>query len=250
MTSSKFRGMLKEAREGKILTPLVRAALTNPDFEGFTIDVEGWEPRPYDGWFHPSTHATWTARQLAYYLLYPEAIIQEKPSLLFVLAVTQGKFWHKFFQQLFLAKGVLTQAEVPLSDASINCTGHADGQINDGDLWEFKTMSHHVIRKVKTVEDLVEHDKFGYYAQTQDYLMMSGNPRMRYLIMALASPFDMSEMVVEADPLFQAAQREKYHQAITAALTGEMPPECCTPRSPESRTCPARRVCPLGAKDI
>ena len=239
--------MLKEANQGKIITPLVRAALTNPDFEGFTIEVEGWEARLYDGYFHPSTHTSWTARQLSYYLTHPDDLVQETPDLLFVLAVTQGKFWHKFIQRLLISKGVMIQDEAPLLDLDYNRKGNADGILYNGEWFEFKTMSDRLIKKVKSVEDLKAHHPT-YYAQTQDYLDISGAHAMRYFIMALASPFPMEEFVVPADPAFQAAQRMKYRDAIIASETEERPPPCCHPKSSESRSCPVRFACPIGSR--
>lgn len=242
-----FRRMLRETQQGKILTPYIRAALTNPDFTGFQIDVEGWTPRPYDGYFHPSTHSTWTARQLFYYLTDPDSFEPEVPTLLFVLAVTQGKFWHAFVQRLLLRKKLLLQDEVPLKDARYNRKGHTDGLLSTGEGFEFKTMGDRLIKKVKDANDLREHHP-DYYAQTQDYLDMSGLVAMRYLVMTLSSPFLMEEFVVLADPVFQAAQREKYRVTLTASDTGDPPEPCCQPRSMLSRTCPARFACPLGTR--
>lgn len=248
-----FRRLLLEAQQGKILTPYIRAALTNPNFTGFQIDVEGWTPRHYDGYFHPSTHSSWTPRQLFYYLTDPDAFVPETPTLLFVLAVTQGKFWHTFVQRLLLRKELLLQDEVPLNDLDYNRKGHTDGLLNTGEGFEFKTMGDRLIKKVKNAADLKEHHPT-YYSQTQDYLDMAGLEAMRYLIMTLSSPFPMEEFVVPADPVFQAAQREKYRIALTASdialvsETADPPDACCQPRSMQSRTCPARFACPLGTR--
>jgi hypothetical protein len=243
-----FQRMSREAREGKLITPYIRAALTSPDFEGFTLQVQGWTSRRYDGYFHPSVHALWTARQLSYYLTHPDELIKEQPELLFVLAVTQGHFWHEFVQHILLRRGILLAKEVPLKDLTYNRKGHADGRLFNGELFEFKTMSERLIKKVKNVEDLKRLHP-GYYGQTQDYLDMSGEKAMRYFIMALSSPFPMEEFVVPADPDFQARQREKYREAITSTEMDERPEVCCQPRSPQSKTCPVRFACPIGVKE-
>lgn len=242
-----FSRMLRDVRQGKILVPYVTAALTSPDFEGFHLDVEGWVPRGYDGYFHPSTHATWTARQLSYYLTHPDDLIAETPTLLFVLSVTQGKFWHLFIQYLLLRGGLLVQDEVPIKDLDLNRKGHADGMLFNGEGFEFKTMTERLIKKVTNVEELKEHH-FTYYAQTQDYLDVLGIPAMRYLIMSLSSPFFMQEFLVPADPEFQHAQREKYREALTLTEMGERPDPCCQPRSTQSKSCPVRFACPLGTR--
>ncbi len=253
-----FNRMMRDINEDKVLIPVIRAALSKPRFKGFTVPVDGWDAREHDGWFHPSTHATWTARQLYYYLVEPDAFEPEKPSPLFVLAVTQGKFWHEFIQRLMLDLGLLIrnpgstpkdpivkQAEIALKDEIHNRKGHADGRRPAGELFEFKTMNDYQNKRVRTWEDIRDLAP-EYYAQTQDYLHMAGALRMRYLIMALASPFPMEEIVVPADPDFQEAQSRKYILALRAVDRGEPPPACCAPRSKQAKGCPARFVCPVG----
>lgn len=245
--ASALRRLLREGKEGKIITPYIRAALTNPDFEGFQLVIRGWTPRMYDGYFHPSTHATWTPRQLSYYLTHPDDFPPEQPTLLFVLAVTQGHFWHTFIQHILMRKGIMVQDEVPLKELDHNRKGHADGRLHNGELFEFKTMNDRTIKLVDSVDTLIKHHP-DYYAQTQDYLDMSGEKAMRYFIMALASPFTMQEFVVPADLSFQRMQRDKYREALTLTEMGERPDPCCHPKSAQSKTCPARFACPIGTK--
>lgn len=247
LATPNFKRTLRDISNGKIVVPIISAALNRPRFKGFNVEVEGWTPRPYDGWFHPSTHATWTTRQLYHYLLSGAEMVEEVPSLLFVLSVTQGKFWHGFIQKLLLANGLMLQDEVPLKDKLHNRKGHTDGLLSNGELFEFKTASERVIRKMTSVEELKEY-KPGYYAQTQDYLDMSGYQRMRYFIMSLSAPFPMEEFVVEADPVFQQQQREKYRAAIEAAESGAEPEFCCGFGSTQSKACPTRFQCPVGSK--
>jgi len=260
MGSATFRRFLKDVHSEQILKPAIKASLSNPDFKDFTIDVDGWDTRQYDGWFHPSTHATWSTRQLYHYLVDGENIEPERPELLFVLAVTQGKFWHTLVQTLLADRGILKvnrtvpatasitdQVEVPLVDKKHNRRGHADGRIavRDDELFEFKTMSDWKLKKIRTVEDIKKLTP-EYYAQTQDYLDMAGVGAMRYLIMSLASPFPMEEIVVPADKAFQAAQRQKYLDAIQAAADQREPASCCAPRSEQARSCPVSTLCPVG----
>jgi hypothetical protein len=240
-----FRRVLADLSQGNILTTTIRSALFNPQFKGFDLHVDAWEEHPPDRWFHPSTHSSWTARQLYYYLKDPESFPHEAPDLLFVLAVTQGKFWHTFVQKLLLDQGILTQDEIPLIDLEFNRRGHADGVLSTGELFEFKTASENVIKMIKDVDGL-RHYKPTYYSQAQDYLDMSGHSAMRYLIMSLASPFPMAEYVVKADPQFQAAQRAKYREALSAYQEGREPEACCAIYSPQAKACPARTVCPIG----
>jgi hypothetical protein len=246
--SPAFRKFLKDVRDEKIITPVIATMLSNPTFKGFDVPVEDWTPRPYDGWFHPSTHATWNIRQLTYYLTDGAKVPQARPELLFVLAVTQGKFWHAFVQSLLLANGIMEKDEVPLVDEEHKRRGHTDGLLTNGELFEFKTASERVIKKLSTVEDLKEY-KPEYYAQTQDYLDMAGAEKMRYFVMSLSAPFPMVEFVVHADPHFQSAQRAKYLQALMHADAGTLPQPCCAIKSPESKSCPVRSLCPYGARE-
>lgn len=257
MSLPAFNRTVTELGKGNIIIPMVQAALLDPDFAGFPLEVEPWRKRKPDGWFHPSTHATWTARQLALYLLHPNAVAGEEFTITSILAITQGKLWHLFIQKLLLDAGVLLprpgvsktasiteQVEVPLRDPAHMRTGHSDGEVDDGG-FEFKTMNRYQIPKINNPADLLEL-KPAYYAQTQDYLDMAGWGQMRYLIMALEHPFPMTELVVPADSAFQAAQRAKYAQAMQAAADRRLPSPCCAPRSAQARGCPMRRVCEIG----
>lgn len=243
--SPNFRRVLTDIHDKKILIPTIRAALADPDFAGFTLEIEPWLARAPDGWFHPSTHATWTARQLTYLLSHPEYFVEGTRDLLFVLAVTQGKFWHTFIQHVLLDHHVLVQDEVPLIDPEHNRRGHTDGRLANGELFEFKTASDYVIKKLSTVEDLKEY-RPEYWAQTQEYLDMAGVDTMRYLVMTLSSPFPMVEFIVPADHEFQAAQREKYKQVLVAYRSETVPQPCCALKSAQARACPARQICPVG----
>jgi hypothetical protein len=218
--SAILRNILAEVRERKVLSPIIRSTLHDPKFTGFTLEVEGWTPRAYDGWFHPSTHTTWSVEELVQYLTSPDQIVEEEPELSFVLAVTQGKFWHTFIQRLLLDNGVLVQDEVPLRDPVHRRRGHTDGLLASGELFEFKTASSRSFRKLNSLEALREHTSgyiAGYYGQTQDYLDMADAEYMRYLVMCLESPYELAEFVVPADPMFQAKQRLKYREALEMA---------------------------------
>lgn len=260
MGSVTFRRLLKDIHNEQIIIPSIKTALSNPDFKDFTVLVESFDQRPYDGWFHPSAQATWTVRQLYHYLTDGQNMERERPGLLYVLAVTQGKFWHTMVQTLLADRGILKinrtvpasasitdQVEVGLVDKEHNRRGHADGRIaiRDDELFEFKTMTDWKLKKIKTAED-VRNLTPDYYAQTQDYLDMSGAGAMRYLIMSLASPFPMEEILVPADKPFQALQRQKYADALQAAADQREPASCCAPGSDQAKACPVRTLCPIG----
>lgn len=251
-----FARMLTETAHGKKLIPAAHAALYNPDFAGFEVDVEPWTPRGWDGWFHPSAHSVWTIRQLYLYLTAPDLLTQERMPMTGVLAVTAGKFWHRFFQLLWLKTGDLVADEVPIEDAETNRRGHADGQLPDGDGLEIKSINEYQIHKI-TDEAGLKEKKYDYWAQTQDYLDCTGWAAMRYFIIYPGYPFPMSEFVVPADKNYQATRRGQYLQAIELALAhpnakwleDRMQTDlaaCCVPASPQAAKCPARLACPVG----
>jgi hypothetical protein len=239
-----LRSTLREVHDDKVLIPLTRAALLDPKFKGFDVPVQEWTPRPYDGWFHPSTHSTWTARQLYIYLTAPGQVDQEVMGLNSILAITLGHFMHEFLQRLWLSLGVLKEAEVQLCDEIHHRRGHMDGALL-GEGLEIKTMNDRQLPKINDAESLRE-KKPGYYAQAQDYLDMSGMPQMRFFIISTSYPYPMSEFVVPADPQYQAEQRLKYRQALDGAARGVMPAACCPVRSATARACPVRAGCEIG----
>lgn len=265
MTTVNLKRTLSAAARGHIIIPVVRAAMVDPQFRSFNVKVRGWREgvREFDGWFHPSTHGSWTARQLALYLKHGKQVPTEKPGQEFVMAVTQGSFWHEFFQRVLLREGLLARnpgakasdpieklVEVQLQDPYHNRRGHADGRMttSEGELFEFKTMNSWKQKKIENEDDLREQNPFGYFDQAQDYLDIAGAQRMRYLTMSLESPFPMTEFVVHADPEYQAAKRRRYRLAIEHHARGTMPPPCggCGVRSKMAKACPVRTFCPVG----
>jgi hypothetical protein len=261
-TSVNFQRTLAGLRDDQVIIPVIRAALNDPDFAPFDVRVRGWEEgrREFDGWFHPSTHASWTARQLALYLRHGAEMKPQPPGLSFVASVTQGLFWHRFAQQLLLDKGILRrnpgtteaddiedQCEVTLVDSLHNRRGHADGRMAmaDDELFEMKTMTP---RKVDQFTEKILRDKnpYGYYSQTQDYLDIAGFPKMRYFVLGMASPYAMQEFVVHADPVFQSTQRKKYRQAVEAVQDGRLPQPCCGVGSTIAKNCVVGEFCEIG----
>jgi hypothetical protein len=240
-----FQTTITSIRDDKIITPIIQAELLDPDFEGFTVPVRPWTPRPYDGKFHPSTHASWTALQLYYYLTSPHLIEQEQMTLTSVIAITQGHFLHEFLQRILLRNGILLTAEESLDDPEHNRTGHMDGRLK-GEGLEIKTINDFQIKTVIDTESLRE-KKPSYYGQSQDYMDMAGLSAMRFFLIATSYPYPMSEFVVLADPEYQAAQRAKYKLAINAARRGRMRPRpCCSMNSVMARGCPVRGACEIG----
>lgn len=240
-----MKATLRDVVDDKVLTPITRSVLMDPSFEGYDVPVQPWTKRGHDGWFHPSTHATWTERQLFLYLTQPHLVGVEQMTLTSVLAITQGHFFHEFLQRLWLRHGILQVAEVTLVDERHNRRGHMDGLLANFEGLEIKTMNDYTLPKIGDAESLRE-KKPGYYAQTQDYLDMAELTQMRYFIISTAYPYNMQEFVVPYDEVFQAAQRRKYRRAIEAAEVDKTPQVCCPLNSATARSCPVRGACDIG----
>jgi hypothetical protein len=248
--------VLGGTQRGQILIPSAIVALNDPHFAGFSVEVEPFEERPYDGKFHPSMHATWTVRQLYLYLVAPLLLEPERRPLNNVLAVTAGRFWHRFFQQLWLTSGDLVLDEVALEDLPTNRVGHADGLLVNGEGLEIKTINEYQVLKI-TDEAALREKKFDYWAQSQDYLAMANWEVMRFFFVYPGWPFPMSEFVVKADAARQATRRSTYLQALELAAAHPDPDflqdrnqakiaACCSPGSAAAARCPVRLACPIG----
>lgn len=239
-----LRRVLRGLAKDEVLVPALHSALNDPSFRGFTVEIEPWTDRPYDGYFHPSTQATWNVRQLALYLMAPQLLEKRGMELTGTLSITQGNFWHLFLQHVLKEIGLLIKDEVGFVDEEHKRRGHMDGLLKIGGEeqgLEIKTMNSYKLPKISTMEEL-RAEKPGYWAQAQEYLDVFGLERMRFLIISPNYPFPMKEFLVEADPVHQERRREIYKGAIQIAEAAELPLPpggCCN--SP--KTCPTRKAC-------
>jgi len=235
---------MKSLSRDEILIPAINTALFDPDFKAFDIHIEGFAARPFDGYFHPSTHSTWNVRQLALYLMKPEMTEQERMEPTSIFAITQGHFWHIFLQQVLKEVGFLIKDEVGFKDEEHRRTGHMDGLLRISrreEGLEIKTINAFKLPKLKSAQDLIV-QKPEYYAQAQEYLDVFSLSRMRFLFISPTYPFAMKEFVVEANLDHQLRRREIYKGAIQIAESGQFPLPaggCCNQKD----TCPVRYAC-------
>jgi hypothetical protein len=248
-----FRKVLSAVDKGEVVIPVIRAALFDPSFKSFQVKVGGFQARPPDGYFHPSTHPLWEERMLYWYLTEPERLVGEDFDPHGVMAVTQGKFWHSFIEKVGTDCGLFTGTEVAVEDKETGARGHMDGTLSD-EVFEFKTMRPAKVAKVPRLSpedpELAEWYRLFqpvYVAQAQEYMRLSGYRRHRTLLLSLDWPYEMREIVLNADDYFAHAVREKYLRVRQAAADLVPPLPCCGPGSKESQACPARLVCPMGA---
>lgn len=243
-----FRRMLKGAGKDEILIPVIRSLLYAPDFNSFEVPVAGFEDRPFDAWFHPSTHPLWTENMLYLYLTDHEILQKEPFDPLGTMAVTQGNFWHSFFQNLLFhhgfvrnstpeGKSIHDKVELYVEDRETNTRGSMDGVLNSDNLpidfdegLELKTMVSSKLSKCPrtSASDPLLLAWFRekcsvYYAQAQEYLRMSGLSVQRVIIITLEYPFEMVEIAVPFDRGYSQSIVEKYRRVIQAVADGVMP---------------------------
>lgn len=256
-----FRKMLRTIGNDEILVPMIRAALSDPSFKDFTVNVEGFKHRPPDGWFWPSTHPLWSERALYTYLTKPQSLIYEPIDPTSTLALTGGTFFHTFIQTVLVREKILEKqpeicgcgakhperAEAFLVDAEAGTRGHSDGVVHEGSGFEFKSMTPLKLDRAPlgspTDSEVLAWFKKkcpDYYAQAQDYLRMSGRDRMIVVILSMTYPFNIREIHVYYDRAFAYQTREKYLRVREHALH-DYPPRCVCPMNVND--CPSRGVC-------
>jgi hypothetical protein len=245
--SPTFSRGVREMQDGKILAPILRGEVKKPNFRPFNIKVEPPKERPWDGYWHPSTHGLMPARQLALSLKHPMEFEAEETTLEKVFAVTQGHLFHTFCFKVLRRNGILLSEELPVLDEEHNRRGHMDGFLANYEGLEFKTVNNDfLLKKIEDVESLRKY-KPGYYAQIQEYLDILQLSAMRFFMMGMFYPYPMIEFPIFYDEPFQLARRAEYRAALAYAREdGALPDPCCEPRSKEAKNCPLRTACPIG----
>ncbi len=260
---SNFRRVLAGARTQEVIIPLLRAALFNPTFPAFKIGVDEWVERPPDGYFHPSTHPSWTERMLFFYLTRPDELVPEPFDPHSIMAMVQGTFWHKFLQNVLMDMGALNAVEVEFEDAGTRAKGSLDGIVNsaklsieEDEVFELKTMAPQRLNRLakgvpqspEVVESFRDLD-FPYYLQGQEYMRISGYRRWRGLFLGLVYPFPMREVVMDYDHAVGQAIAERYRRVLAlveqSSNVDALQP-CCGVRSKDAAACSARTICPIG----
>ncbi len=261
--SPTFRTLVNSTSKGEIIKPILTSYLYSPSFPAFTINIDGWTPRPPDGWFHPSTHPTQSETLLYHYINDPENLAFEHFDPTSVMTVTQGHFWHEFVQTCLLDAKVLVPnpvdtgrnpAEWFWSHEGTKARGWSDGLTNskitdDEEIFEYKTMRAAKAAKIAngapdSPEVLESFRRLApeYYAQGQEYMRLSGRRRWRAIIMSLDWPFPIREIVMNYDPIFAGQTAMKYERVLQA-VADQRPPlgGCCG----GVKDCPARLLCSL-----
>jgi hypothetical protein len=257
---------------------VIRSYLWNPTIDAFEIHLPDLSPRKPDGWFHPSTHPTWDERLLYYYMVNHEHLVPVPHDPHSTMAIVQGHFWHELIGHVLNLSGLLITHDDPRAQTIIDgggtpeeadnakvewkfvhestrTRGAVDGLLPD-EIYEFKTMDDRKAARIPTGAvdsfEVVEAYKElapGYYAQAQEYMRMSGYRRHRTVLLSLAYPFPMREIVLRYDEHFAANTALKYERVLRALAEENHQmtfPACCAVGSATAKSCLARTICPVG----
>lgn len=265
-----FSRPYKASASSEILIPVIRPLLADIAQYVAELKVELPKERPYDGWFHPSTHPMWDARQLYFYLTAPDLLELEDLDESAYLSAIHGTFWHTAIQSVALVNELLLpqmsplhpepQAELSVVDEPHNTRGHLDGVLNPDKFpievpqgLEIKTLNGFRANDLPagfpaSPERIawLKEKKPKYYWQAQEYMRMSGFRMQYFLFMGMDYPFPMAEVWLpynEADALTVVA---KYEMVLRDRDMEWLPDPCCSIKSAKAKQCPARHACPIG----
>lgn len=266
-----FKKIAVGASKGLVLSPILNNYLHSAKYPkefSVTFRNHGDERRP-DGFFHPSTHPSWTERQLFYYLTQPDKVVGEPLEYAGALSVTMGTAVHDFVEMCLIHAGALIEPhgtcvacgrehgkkkgqcnEWGVMHAETKTRGHTDGRLSEQagfGGFEFKTSN---MMKLQNVEDN-DVERFRekwpqYWLQVQEYMRCSGLQRYVVLFLGMGYPWTTREFVIEKDEAHCFEMDQKYRRVIAAAERGLTPDPCCAPQSATARECALRHACPVG----
>lgn len=271
MTTPAFKKIATGASKGLVLSPILNNYLHGAKYPkefSVTFRNHGAERKP-DGYFHPSTHPSWTDRQLYYYLTEPKKIQTEPLEYAGALSVTMGTAVHDFVEMCLITAGALQEphgtcvccgrehgkkkgqcAEWGVMDEVTKTRGHTDGRLTEMVGWggfEFKTSN---MMKLGNVDDNdVERFKEKwpqYWLQVQEYMRCSGLERYVVLFLGMGYPWTTREFVIPRDDIHCYKMTQRYAHILECVERGTPPVHCCSPASATARACPARMSCPVG----
>jgi hypothetical protein len=267
-----FRRAYKHSASSEIIIPVVRPLVVQAAENFGELTVELPKNRPYDGWFHPSTHPTWDERQLYLYLTEPESLEEDALDEAAHYSAIHGTFWHTFLQTVMLFEGMIVvsnpeatkphdRAELPVRDLKHNTRGHLDGVLNHEFFpslevpqgLEIKTLNGFRANDVPegfpaSPERIawLREDKPRYYWQAQEYMRMSGLRMQYFLFMGMDYPFPMAEVWLPYDEAEALSVTRKYSRVLGYVADQEMPDPCCSVKSTKAKQCPVRTGCEVG----
>lgn len=229
-----------------------------PDVMHFT--ASGLAPRtsPPSGYFSPSTHPTWSLRDLVLYAMEPTYVPPDQKAFSddTQISALMGTIFHVIFNYAFREMGILVappEKSCPLChkprgykagvdtcnehvviDEKLKRRGHVDGVVKLPDLGtipiDVKTCAHQAIKWINNhdaqpfIEAKAGSLKAKYYGQAQEYLAMRDEDMLMFVYIGLGYPWEMREIIIKRDQPYIDALQAKYKLAREMASRREIPP--------------------------
>lgn len=270
LASMDLRHALRNHGRGQLIWPLLNNYFNAGRAPNVIIERH---PHPLDlvagdGWFHPSSHPTWSESALYHYLVEPENLAYEHVDLATRLSWDVGHMTHDYIRAAMDEIGILPKVlqkctlcppeancnEPGVMDEEIGMRGHLDGILSlpgreyGGDLFDLKTTGDQGSFRMKQIMDLdleaFKEQYPGYYAQMQCYLKMSGREQMILCMIQLGMPWAVREFHIPHDRLYTHRLWAKLAR-VREAVANRKPAFCGCDKKARPR-CRAQKLC-LGA---
>ncbi len=264
-----FTGALSDVRDGMVIAPVWRAYIEQSD----SLSVPGVPNRDLgirdaDGLFHPSSHPTWSERELYEYLAHPKRLVREQMGYESRMAVTFGTIMGAWMASALVGAGALLPPgpcqfcdpdllcrEASYLDRETGSFGHVDGEVDpaltDGvpTLWESKWTQENTWQGYKRLNEMrdLDNELFAetwpnWAAQGLEYMRISGRRRVIYTVGIAGYPWTVREFHLDYDPAAAERVATRYRR-VRQAYADQRPPECLCDRN-KAKACVARRLCP------
>lgn len=202
-TTSIFKRLTDTVGMGGILTPhLERELLLRGEGvwpEEYAIKVYNKE-RKWDGYFHPSSHAALSGREL-FYMFHPDPEVRVKqppPSVELIMTFQVGSAYHSLLQSMLINLGFTTEedCEVSFVNEARHCSGTLDVRkvtLPDGSDY---------LLEIKSAGYLPKSPPANYIRQLQVYMDAAfEKPQEKAILLFLekTAPHRFKEFIVERD---------------------------------------------------
>lgn len=248
-----FRGIGHLAAEGCLVKPLFHQWVLDDSIPiEFTLRVTRPTPRPYDGFFHASSHPLMTHRELYRYMAQePGAPGRDDFGYEGRLSVMFGSLSHAVIEAFLDYMGVavpLPPGDCPACgrprrpvraarDPAKYCSEHGaidletrsrchldsilDFKARGTFGFDFKSIHQFGLKKVPDMDTQAFYAKWPHYwAQMQECMRLTGLRKYIVFFLTLGFPWDTREFHFDYDPLFAEQTRAKYLQVINHVERG------------------------------
>lgn len=233
-----FDSIAKEAAEGCLIKPILLDFFQRDQQLQVTLHIDRTMDRPYDGWFHSSTHPLQDEHALWMYLAHPKLVKREAMGYIGAMSTMFGTITGEVLKAALSSAGIAIKVpsgtcpacglpqpakcrEHGACQPETRSRGHLDdiadfgGEGTYGIDW--KTIKPYGLKGVPDMDAEAFRLKWPkYYAQGQDYMRMTGLRRFIFMFVGLGNPWMMREFHIEFDPVFAYQIECKYKRVIDA----------------------------------